>query len=180
VTCRTGEVSNATRHTRVLHMQGPAFSETFSLLVRRSWMLGPAEPLFDVGSTPSDPRARQACEGPAYRAYVIVKLAWVRDAGPAVRDACVRGSSIARPTRTWVLSVTTCASVSVCGSVVIEPTMYFLLRRSGMLGPADPPGEFFSMTYQRPLSLREAPMISACPHAHSPVAVTGPGQNRQS
>jgi len=49
-------------------------------------MLGPAEPLFDVGPTTSDPRARQAFEGPADRAYVFAKLAWVRDAGPAVRD----------------------------------------------------------------------------------------------
>ena len=64
-------------------MQGPAFS----LLVRGSCMLGPAEPLFDVGPTTSDPRARQAFEGPADRAYVFAKLARVRDAGPAVRDA---------------------------------------------------------------------------------------------
>jgi hypothetical protein len=34
---------------------------------------------------------------------------------------------------------TTCASVSLRGSVVIEPTKSFLLRRSGMLGPAEPP-----------------------------------------
>ena len=64
-------------------MQGPAFS----LLVRGSCMLGPAEPLFDVGPTTSDPRARQAFEGPADRAYVFAKLTRVRDAGPAVRDA---------------------------------------------------------------------------------------------
>ena len=67
-------------------MQGPAFS----LLVRGSCMLGPAEPLLDVGPTlgptTSDPRARQAFEGPADRAYVFAKLARVRDAGPAVRD----------------------------------------------------------------------------------------------
>ena len=118
-------------------MQGPAFS----LLVRRSWMLGPAEPLFDVGSTPSDPRSsrfrgsgvsglrlRQACVGrvtPDPRCVTRTRIRVRRYAGRP---------GIARPTCTWVLSVTTCASVSLCGrgSVVIEPTMSFTLGRSGM------------------------------------------------
>ena len=37
-------------------------------------MLGPGEPLFDVGPTTSDPRARQAFEGPADRRSFLFEL----------------------------------------------------------------------------------------------------------
>jgi hypothetical protein len=62
---------------------GPAFS----LLKRGSCMLGPAESFFNVGPTTSDLRVCQACVGAGVLTYALVKLAWVRDTGPAVRDA---------------------------------------------------------------------------------------------
>ena len=50
-------------------------------------MLGPTESFFNVGPTTSDLRVCQACVGAGVLTYALVKLAWVRDTGPAVRDA---------------------------------------------------------------------------------------------
>ena len=64
---------------------GPAFS----LLKRGSCMLGPAESFFNVGPTTTATRlsSLRGCAGAGVLTYALVKLAWVRDTGPAVRDA---------------------------------------------------------------------------------------------
>ena len=73
----------------------------------------------------------------------LVKLAWVRDTGPAVRDADAGLAYSKTHVRVGpvVLSVTTHASVIVRESVVTGPAMSLLVRGSGLLGPAEPPGD---------------------------------------
>jgi hypothetical protein len=67
-----------------------------SFLLRRSGMLGPAEPPGNVGPVLLDPRACQACVGPGRRTCIFFKRAWVRAIGPDLSSS-VRGPEPSDP-----------------------------------------------------------------------------------